>query len=154
MDKIPGNKELEQKNKNLEKLIQTLEENEAKLLRKVSELEQTEKHYDALMQNTEDYVLICDSNGIPQAFNASYRKRTESLLDIEMKPGVQPHKVANVPEAVEYWDSLQSRALKGEKFAAEYSDKKKKIYYETLFCPIEEGKKIIGFTEITRNITE
>lgn len=154
MDKKPDHKELDQKIKNLEKLVQTLKENEAKLLERITKLERTEKFYDALMQNTEDYVLICDSHGIPQAFNASYRERTESLLNIEMKPGVQPHKLANVPESAEYWASLQSRALKGEKFVAEYVDKQRKLYYETLFCPIKEGEKTIGFTEITRNITE
>jgi two-component system cell cycle sensor histidine kinase/response regulator CckA len=145
---------LAQKNKNLEKLIQTLKENEVKLIERISELEKTERYYEALMQNTEDYVLICDSNGLPQAFNESYKKRTESLLNIEMKPGIQPHKLANLPEAVEYWDSLQSRALRGEKFVAEYYDKERNIYFETLFYPIKEGKKVGGFTEITRNITE
>jgi PAS domain S-box-containing protein len=150
----PENEELKKKLRNLEKLVQTLKENEAKLLERISALEKTEKYYDALMQNTEDYVLICDSDGIPQAFNASYKNRTESLLNIEMKPGVQPHKLAYNPESAEYWDSLQSRALRGEKFVAEYADKGRKIYYETLFSPIKEGEKIIGFTEITRNITE
>jgi PAS domain S-box-containing protein len=154
MDTKIDKKALEQKNKNLEELIQALKENKVKLLERIGELERTEKYYQALMQNTEDYVLICDSNGIPQAFNASYKKRTESLLNIEMKPGIQPHKLANLPESAEYWDSLQSRALKGEKFIAEYSDKERNMYYETLFCPIREGEKIVGFTEITRNITE
>lgn len=145
---------LEQKNKNFEKLIQTLKKNEVKLLERIGELEKTEKYYEALMQNTEDYVLICDSDGIPQAFNASYKKRTESLLNIEMKPGIQPHKLADNPEAAEYWDSLQNRALKGEKFVAEFYDEMRNLYFETLFCPIREGEKILGFTEITRNITE
>ncbi|MBN1832185.1 MAG: PAS domain S-box protein [Deltaproteobacteria bacterium] len=154
MDTKPEKNGLEQKNRKLEKIVQTLKEKEVKLLERIVELEKTEKYYEALMQNTEDYVLICDGNGIPQAFNTSYKKRTEALLNIEMKPGIQPHRLSNNPESAEYWDSLQRRALKGEKFVAEYYDKERKMYYETLFCPIREGEKIVGFTEITRNITE
>ncbi len=154
MDTKADKKGLAQKNREIEKLVQTLKENEVKLFERIGELEKTEKYYEALMQNTEDYVLICDGDGIPQAFNESYKKRTESLLNIEMKPGIQPHKLANLPESAEYWDSLQRRALNGEKFVAEYYDKERNHYYETLFCPIEEGENIVGFTEITRNITE
>lgn len=154
MDKKPRDKESEQKNNNLKKLIQTLKENEVTLLKEIHELKLTQKHYDILMQNTEDYILICDGNGIPQAFNESYKRRGKELLNIEMKPGLQPHKLASDPEIAKYWDSLQSRALKGEKFSAEYSDKKRQLYFETIFCPVKEGQKTIGFTEITRDITE
>ena len=154
MDTKLDKKRFDQKNRKLEKLIQTLKENEVKLLKRIGELEKTERYYEALMQNTGDYVLICDGQGIPQAFNESYKKRVESLLNIEMKPGIQPHRLANLPESAEYWDSLQSRALKGEKFVAEYYDKERNMCYETLFYPIRDGEKVVGFTEITRNITE
>jgi hypothetical protein len=51
---------------------------------------------------------------------------------------------------IKYWDSLQVRALNGEKFLAEFSDKERNQYLETLFRPIREGGKVTGFTEITR----
>jgi hypothetical protein len=56
-------------------------------------------------------------------------------------------------EVIKYWTSLQGRALNGEKFLAEFFDKERNQYLETLFCPIREGEKVTGFTEITRNIT-
>lgn len=34
---------------------------------------------------------------------------------------MQPHKLLNDPEALEYWDALHKRVLSGEKFRAEYS---------------------------------
>ena len=153
MDKIPCNKELK-KNQGLEKLLQSTKENEVKLLQRVNELERIEKCYNALMQNTEDYILICDKNGVSQAFNASYKQRGEELLKTELKPGIKPHQLSGKSEIVEYWDSLQDRALKGEKLIEEYYDKDRNRYYETVFCPVKEGKEISGFTEITREITQ
>lgn len=154
MEKKPAHKKLDQEIKKLEKLIQTQKKNEDKLLKEINELKETKKYYDSLMQNTEDYVVICDRNGIPKAFNTSYKKKGEELLNIEIKPGMQPHKLAGNSEIVQYWDSLQQRALTGEKFSAEFFDEGRQEHYETLFCPIKEGKETIGFTEITREITD
>ncbi len=157
MNEKPTYEEMEQRIKYLEKLVQEQEKNEGQLLEEIRELTQTKKYYDILMQNTIDYFLICDNNGIPQAFNESYKKKVEELINREMRPGLQPRKLSKDPEAFKYWDSLQSRALKGEKFTAEYIDKSNEygpLYYETIFCPIKEAQKITGFTEITRNITK
>ena len=106
------------------------------------------------MENTEDYIVICDNKGISRAFNATYKKVGEELLNKEVKPGDKPHESSGKPEIIKYWNSLQSRVLKGEKFAAEYHDEKRNQYFETKFCPIREGREITGFTEITREITE
>lgn len=156
MDKKPSYEELGQKIISLEALIQTQNENEVELLEEISDLKQTRKYYDTLMQNTEDYFLICDSNGIPLAFNESYRKKTEELIDTEMVPGVEAHKLTNNPEAVKNWDLFHSRVLMGEKFKAEFAVEinNELTHYETIFCPIKKDKKITGFTEITRNITK
>ena len=83
-----------------------------------------------------------------------YQKRGEELLNIEIKPGLKPRKLSGKPEIIENWDKLQSRVLKGEKFVAEYHDTENHHYLETVFSPIKEGKKVTGFTEITRDITE
>jgi len=156
MDKKPGYEDLEQIIETLEKVILTQKENEDKLLKENSDLKQTKKHYDTLMYNTEDFFLINDRNGTPQAFNESYKKKTEEILNIEIKPGIQQRKFTS-NQAEKYWNSLHSRVLKGEKFVAEYTHKTKENrlqHFETLFCPIKEGQEIIGFTEITREITE
>lgn len=145
---------MEEKIINLEEHVKRLKENGSRLLKENDELKQTKKYYDILMENTEDYFLISDKNGIPLAFNRSYKNRTEELLGIEMKPGIQAYELSGDPEIINYWKSLQERALNGENFVAEFSDDINKAYFETLFCPFREGDEITGFTEITRNITE
>ncbi len=140
--------------KDLEKKLETEKKEKNSLLEELSELKHIKPYYDALMQNTEDFILICDSEGASQAFNTKYKKRGEELLKIEIKPGIKPHRMVSAPEIVEYWDSLQKRALSGEKFTAEFMDKIRDLYFETLFSPIFEGDKVTGFTEITREITE
>jgi PAS domain S-box-containing protein len=150
----PDVKKLEEKIISLEKTIESLNENESILRKENNELKEIKKYYDVLMQNTDDYILVCDRNGIPQAFNSTYKEIVESLLGIEMKPGVQPFKISDKAKAREYWESLQQKALSGEKFIAEYFDDEGEEYFETIFCPVKEGEKVTGFTEITRNITD
>jgi PAS domain-containing protein len=153
MDYTPTCEELEQKIKELEKLLNNHKETEKNLLEKINELKQTEKHYNALMQNTDDFIVICDQNAIPQAFNERYKEIGKALLNTDIKPGMQPHKLSGNTEVIRYWDSLQERALNGEKFLAEFHDKERNQYLETLFCPVWEDGKVTGFTEITRNMT-
>ena len=154
MEKELSNKELLNKIETLEKLLEKQKEEKAGMLEEMDKLRQIQSYYNALMQNTEDYILICDSNGVSQAFNAKYKEKGEELLNIEIEPGLTPHKMSKKPEIIKYWDSLQERVLKGEKFIAEYSDEKRGCAYETLFSPIKEEGKVTGFIEITRDITE
>ena len=79
MDKKQEYEDLEKKIRTLEKLLQTKEEKEVKLLKRIDELEKTEKYFNVLMQNTEDYVLVCDIEGVSLAFNESYKKKGEEL---------------------------------------------------------------------------
>ncbi len=154
MEKKTVGIDAEQKIRMLEEIIFKQKVIEQELRNRNKQLEQTEKYYNALMQNTEDFMVVCDGNGIPQAFNERYKKVGESLLSNEIKPGVQPHKLSGKHEIIKYWDSLQARALKGEKFLAEFYDKENDKYMETFFCPIREGENVTGFTEITRDITD
>ncbi|MBN1567655.1 MAG: PAS domain S-box protein [Acidobacteria bacterium] len=147
------NKELDTKIKDLEKLLEKQKEDNVRLIEELNALRQIQAYYYSLMQNSEDYILICDSNGISQAFNAKYKQRGEELLNIEITPGIIPHQLSNDPEIIQYWDSLRKRVLDGEKFIAEYSDEKRGLYYETLFSPIREEGKVTGFIEVTRDTT-
>jgi PAS domain S-box-containing protein len=148
-----ANKEIDIQMKELEMLLEKQKEDNAKLIEEISKLRQIQTYYDALMQNSEDYILICDGNGVSRAFNANYKNRGEELLNIEVTPGLTPHKMSGNPELIKYWDSLRERVLSGEKFIAEYHDEKRGLYYETLFSPIKEEGQVTGFTEITRDIT-
>jgi len=138
----------------LEKTIAELRKAESGLINENNELKEIKKYFDVLMQNTEDYILVCDRDGVPRAFNRVYKETVERLLGIEMKPGVEPFKISEEARAREYWEALQKRALKGEKFVSEFYDDIGDGFYETIFCPVKEGEKITGFTEITRNITD
>ncbi|MBN1905167.1 MAG: PAS domain S-box protein [Deltaproteobacteria bacterium] len=147
-------KELEKKILDLEKIIAELRQAESRLINENIELKEIKKYFDVLMQNTEDYILVCDREGVPRAFNRVYKETVERLLGIEMKPGVEPFKISQEARAREYWETLQKKALQGEKFVSEFYDDIGEGFYETIFCPVNEGKKITGFTEITRNITD
>jgi two-component system, cell cycle sensor histidine kinase and response regulator CckA len=148
-EKEPGKRIID-----LEKTIAELHQAESRLINENNELKEIKKYFDVLMQNTDDYILVCDRDGVPRAFNRSYKETVERLLGFEMKPGVEPFKISEEARAREYWETLQERALKGEKFVSEFYDDIGNEFYETIFCPVKEGEKITGFTEITRNITD
>jgi two-component system, cell cycle sensor histidine kinase and response regulator CckA len=147
-------KELEQKVKELEEIIQAHNQKEITLLDEIMRLSQSCKHYDTIMQYTEDFILICDHEGNALAYNNSYRDVMEIYLKQDIKPGMQPYK-AGPPELVKRWDMLREKVLKGEKLKAESSavTDTGDSFFETIFCPIKNGDGVTGFIEITRNIT-
>jgi len=157
MDQKPTYEELEQKIKDLENSIIRYNNNNLAFLNKIEDLDRINKCYNSLMENTEDAILISDNNGKPQAFNSSYKRKMKELLGIDMRPGIQPHKLLKDADAIKYWDSLHQKVLKGESFRSEYTHKigeNKVCHFETTFCPILKNDKVIGFTEITRDVTE
>jgi PAS domain S-box-containing protein len=111
----------------------------------------------ALLHHTADYILICDEKGTPILFNTAYAKVMNDALGIEMKPGIKPHEFLPDPEAVEYWENLRRRALRGERFRAEYTHaftEGNARTFEVSYSPIESDHQITGFIELTRDITE
>ncbi|NLD38785.1 MAG: PAS domain S-box protein [Desulfatiglans sp.] len=154
MEKEQGAKELEQKIKELEGVIQAQNQKEIELLDEIRKLNQSCKHYDTIMQYTDDFILICDCDGNALAYNNSYRDVMELYLKQDIKPGMQPYK-AGPPELVKRWEMLREKVLKGEKLKAESSavTDTGDSFFETIFCPVENGEVVTGFIEITRNIT-
>ncbi len=154
MEKEQGTKGLEQKIKELEGVIQAQNQKEIALRDEIRGLNQSCKHYDTIMQYTEDFILICDRDGNALAYNNSYRDVMEIYLKQDIKPGMQPYK-AGPPELVKRWDMLREKVLKGEKLKAESSavTDTGDSFFETIFCPVKNGDGVTGFIEITRNIT-
>ncbi|MBN1906710.1 MAG: PAS domain S-box protein [Deltaproteobacteria bacterium] len=146
--------ELEKRLKELENVIQAQNQKEIDLLDEISRLNQSCKHYDTLMQYTDDFILICDHEGNPLAYNNSYRDVMENLLKQDIKPDMQPYK-AGPTELVKRWDMLREKVLKGEKLKEESSavTDTGESFFETIFCPVKNGDGVTGFIEITRNIT-
>jgi PAS domain-containing protein len=151
----PGIKELEQKVRELEEIIQAQKQKEAGLLEEISKRNLELQYYDTLMQNTEDFILICDREGKALAYNKSFKSIMEMILKKEVKPGIQPY-MAGPPEAIKVWSNLREKVLKGEKFKTDSAAKTDKgdSYFETIFCPVRKGEEVTGFIEITRNTTE
>ncbi|MBW1783546.1 MAG: PAS domain S-box protein, partial [Deltaproteobacteria bacterium] len=110
-----------------------------------------------LFENTEDFIMIADERGFPQYFNEAYKRIMKEVLGLDMKPGIQPHKMMTDPAAVQYWDELHRRVLDGEKFSAEYAQELTDgeiRYLEVSFLPIIENDKVRGFVEVTRDISD
>ncbi len=109
-----------------------------------------------LMNNTSDFIMIADFEAKPIAFNNAYAEIMKLILNIEMKPGIQPHRLCKDEEAVAYWDTLYARVLSGETFTAEYShriDKGDVRHFLTSFNPIIENGQVTGFSQVTRDLT-
>ncbi len=110
----------------------------------------------ALLENSDDFILMSDDKGVPRFFNSAYADAIKKFLNVEMKPGIKPHEFLEDPEAVAYWDGLHKRVLSGEKFNAQFSHELNPgdvRHFDHAFCPITIKGEIKGFTEITRDIT-
>jgi PAS domain S-box-containing protein len=121
------------------------------------ELKASHANLAALMENTDDYILISDEEGLPVAFNSAYARIMKGALGIEMKPGLQPHKLLPDEEQVAWWDNLHQRVLGGEKFRMEYSlelEENNIRHFELSYHPIIVDGVVKGFSEIARDITE
>ena len=62
----------------------------------------------ALIENTDEHILFSDAQGLPLVYNSAYAAIIKKTLGIEMKPGIQPHKLLDGEER-ELWDSLIDR---------------------------------------------
>ncbi|MBU2452734.1 MAG: PAS domain S-box protein, partial [Proteobacteria bacterium] len=153
----PTYEELISKIRDLEEKVQHYEEIEKTTKEKKGLNDRSAFQLSMFLENTEDYIMIADENGISQYFNSAYAKIMKELVNLEMEPGIQPHKLLDDSKEIEYWDGLHQRVLSGEKFKAEYShqlDNGDVLYFEFSFCPIYQEGKIKGFTEIARDITK
>ncbi len=110
----------------------------------------------ALLEHTDNPILICDEKGIPQVFNSSYANLMNKVYGLAMRPGIMPHKLLKDPDAVRYWDSLHERALAGETFKHQYThhfDDNDIRHYEFTVRPIYEDRKIKGFSAVAADLT-
>ena len=156
MDTKPTYEELEVKIKDLERKLDRYECHAG-----VSGSSLSENHIvdllTALMNQTSDYILICDEHGVPKLFNHEYARLMREALGIDMKPGVRPHELLDDPEAAKFWEELRNRAMLGERFRAEYSHEFGKSDVRTFdvsFSPILHNGQIKGFMEVSRDITD
>jgi PAS domain S-box-containing protein len=112
---------------------------------------------EALMENSNDCILLCGKDSKPIFFNKSYAKIIKEALGADMIPGLIPHKLLADPDAREWWDGHHVRVLSGETFKTEYAlelPEGNVRYFELNYTPIVKHGEIQGFTEIARDITD
>jgi len=153
-------KELRQYRDHLEDLVKerTSELQEEITERKQAEeaLQSSQANLSAIVENTDDFILLSDHTGSPIYFNSAYAQIMKELLGIVMKPGLKPHTLLPDEHERAKWDGYHRRVLSGESFAIEYSSSRPNgqiIYLSTSFYPIRENDKVIGFSEFTHDIT-
>ena len=112
--------------------------------------------YHVLLEHSHDYILICDRDANPVAFNRAYAGIIKEFLGITMVPGLIPHKLLPDPDAVAWWDKHHERVLSGKTFKMEYTHKldSTERHFEFLYTPIFKDGTVNGFTEISREITD
>ncbi|MBI2568761.1 MAG: PAS domain S-box protein [Candidatus Schekmanbacteria bacterium] len=109
---------------------------------------------EALIENTGDFILYSDECGFPVFFNTAYAHIMMDVLGLEMRPGIKPHEL--LPEAAdrEFWDQCHRRVLAGERFSFEYRiPLGEPRYLEVRYNPAIKDGKVIGFSEISHDIT-
>jgi PAS domain S-box-containing protein len=111
----------------------------------------------AVLENTDELIMIADHKGRPVMYNSAYARMVHRLMGIEMKPGIQPSRQFDNPAIRDWWDRQYRRVLKGEKFNVEFSYHASDglmNHYDIHFYPIIEENEVRGFTEYSRDITE
>ena len=109
-----------------------------------------------LMENSSDYIMIADGDGNPILFNKAYADIMKRVLGIDMKPGIQPHKLLNDPQVVDFWDDIHRRVLDGEHFSEEFTiavPGSGQRHFVFSFTPIRQNGRVVGFSEISKDIT-
>jgi PAS domain S-box-containing protein len=111
----------------------------------------------ALVENTEDAIYFADDHGRAMAWNRAYANVMHGMLGIEMRPGIRPHDFLEDAALRAVWDRLHSRVLAGEQFVEVYSHEiapGEIRHFEHFFNPVFEDDEVVGFSEVTRDITD
>ncbi|MFC1568981.1 PAS domain S-box protein [bacterium] len=121
------------------------------------ELRHTNVRMKAILENTDQFIMIANKDGKPVMYNSAYSQIMKEMIGLDMQPGIQPHQLIQDSKVRKWWDNLHKKVLSGEKFDIEfaYPDPNGNFrYFEIHFHPILEENEIRGFTEFTREITD
>jgi PAS domain S-box-containing protein len=117
---------------------------------------QSSDYIQALLETSDDGIMVSDEKGTPRFFNSAYANAIKEALGIEMTPGIEPSTLLKDPDAILHFQKAKNRALQGERFRMEFRHQYKggqTRYFEFSFCPVRVGDKIKGYTQISRDIT-
>jgi len=119
-------------------------------------VEASQANLRAILENTEDYILLSDRKGNPVYFNSAYARIMKEVLGIDVKPGIKPHSYLPDAAARQVWEGYHRRVLSGERFLIEYSIRDasgKDRHLEVSYYPIVEHGEVTGFCEFTHEVT-
>lgn len=121
-----------------------------------SNVQSAEEYLRVLMEETSDFIMIADAAGKPVLFNDAYSEMMKASLGFDLEPGMQPHKLTADPEVEAFWDGLHERVLGGERFTIVYSHLigGSRRHLSVSFNPITRDGEVIGFAELSRDITD
>jgi PAS domain S-box-containing protein len=124
--------------------------------RAVGLIEEAKSQLSAIVENTDDFILLSDENAKPVYFNSAYARVMKELIGLDMKPGIQPHTLLPDPAERAVWDGFHKRVLGGEKFSVEHHMDTAgglRRHFRTSFHPIRQEGRIVGFSEYTNETT-
>lgn len=143
-----------------------LEKEVSKLRRKIAEFEpiidrnknKTNLQADltALIENTDDIIVFRDLEGRILFKNEAFKTVTRRLFGVEVETGMSTTDLLP-PDKKKYWEDVLSRVLRGERIREEFSytfDNGDIRHYDISFNPVIKDGKIVGCSEINRDVTE
>jgi len=110
----------------------------------------------AILENTDQLIMIADKNGIPIMYNEAYSNTMKDLFNLDLKPGIKILSKINDPKIKKWRHQIHKKIQGGEKFIVEFPFKTpngKMRYFEMFLHPIFDFGLFKGYTEFTRDIT-
>lgn len=119
-------------------------------------LSESEASLQAIMTNTSDIIASYDRDVRLIAYNRSCSEVYRELFGVEIHPGL--FTLDLFPESQRaFWTANNARALAGESFRAEFeitAPDGNRRFFESSFNPIRQNAEVVGFSTMTRDITE
>ena len=120
-------------------------------------LKVSQSNLTAIVENTEDLILLCDKEGNVVYFNTALADAVRDILGEDLRPGIKAYPLVADEKARAFWVGCHRRVLSGERFDMEYAqeiENKANRYFKASFYPIIEGGVVTGFCQFTHDITE
>ncbi|MGI8670823.1 MAG: PAS domain S-box protein, partial [Aridibacter sp.] len=124
-----------------------------------NELLTQSNQFNEIIEGTTDLIAAIDKDFNLLFFNESFRKDFRKLFGKNLETGDNiVEALSSMPEKANFAKRLWLKTLKGEKFVAEQSyndDFDGTVYYEITYSPIlDENEKVVGATQIARDVTQ
>ena len=118
-------------------------------------LKESQGNLKALIENTDDIMVLRDLMGRAIVYNQAFARILKSLFNVEAAPGIRT--LDYLPdEQHAHWEEILATVQTGVTRCEEYTWEIEGDlhYYETSHNPIKVGEKVIGAVEFTRDITD